>query len=352
MAKSRKAAASRGLLDELEGAADAVADIGGQPHFLAWVTQDEADMLVQAGGGRDAAGQQVYGPGGIPAYPPGMGGGIGGDGRGSGNGGVDGGRGDADGSGRDGNDHAGGRDGSDGYGGWGGFGGIGGLGGYGNMDPGVAGVPGGLAGRGFSTSGPGMGPAEKADGGLGTDNDRDTISINKYGKAYKDLDFAQKADATLSNMAYGAQMGRGLTNGLVDGAIGVAAGPAGFLGTLGGLMGYSPTDLAGTPPGAQYAGNHIGDYSNDYGDPQAERGGGDHMRGPGDAIFDALPETIKAPPPAPPAPPPPVQTSTYMAAFTPPNPYLGPDEPTLRQWQQDRRGMDNGRGRGLLGMWG
>jgi len=51
------------------------AEIQGQYHVLSYLTSDEQQMLRDAGGGLGLDGAQIYGPGGVPAFPePGMGG--------------------------------------------------------------------------------------------------------------------------------------------------------------------------------------------------------------------------------------------------------------------------------------
>jgi hypothetical protein len=51
------------------------ARIKGQDHELIYATEDEQDVLVRRGGGRNPDGSQVYGPKGVKAFPePGMGG--------------------------------------------------------------------------------------------------------------------------------------------------------------------------------------------------------------------------------------------------------------------------------------
>jgi hypothetical protein len=65
------------------------AEILGQYHVLSYLTPEEQQMLHDAGGGLGLDGAQIYGPGGVPAFPePGMGGGNdhGGSGAGKGSG--------------------------------------------------------------------------------------------------------------------------------------------------------------------------------------------------------------------------------------------------------------------------
>jgi hypothetical protein len=51
------------------------AEIQGQYHVLSYLTPEEQQMLRDAGGGFGLDGAQIYGPGGVPAFPePGMGG--------------------------------------------------------------------------------------------------------------------------------------------------------------------------------------------------------------------------------------------------------------------------------------
>jgi hypothetical protein len=52
-----------------------MAEIQGQYHVLSYLTPEEQQMLRDAGGGLGLDGAQIYGPGGVPAFPePGMGG--------------------------------------------------------------------------------------------------------------------------------------------------------------------------------------------------------------------------------------------------------------------------------------
>jgi hypothetical protein len=104
-------------------------EVNGNPHLLAWINPEEAELLRQRGGGIAPGGGQMKGPGGLPAFDDGSGdggdggsgdGGDGGDG-GAGDGGDaggdagDGGTGTGDGA--DGGDAGAGGDGADGGGG-------------------------------------------------------------------------------------------------------------------------------------------------------------------------------------------------------------------------------------------
>lgn len=88
------------------------ARIKGQDHELIYATEDEQDVLVKRGGGRNPDGSQVYGPKGVKAFPePGMGGGNDNGAGSESTGGSTG--------GGEGNSSTGGPTGSDGYGGGG-----------------------------------------------------------------------------------------------------------------------------------------------------------------------------------------------------------------------------------------
>jgi hypothetical protein len=94
---------TKGLLSAIKsGTAEAPrkASVKGQPHFLAYITEDEAAVLRERGGGIDENGQQIIGPDEVPAFPPGADPGHG-PGAGSGGGSVGGGGGGR-GGGRDG----------------------------------------------------------------------------------------------------------------------------------------------------------------------------------------------------------------------------------------------------------
>jgi hypothetical protein len=111
------------------------AEIQGQYHVLSYLTSDEQQMLRDAGGGLGLDGAQIYGPGGVPAFPePGMGGNNDHGGTGGGKGG-------------DGNGPAGTPSGSSGVG------------------SGVGGAPGGPATGGGRGGGDGKGGNTGGDGG-------------------------------------------------------------------------------------------------------------------------------------------------------------------------------------------
>lgn len=56
------------LGDALADAPPRRAKIKGQPHFLAYINEEEAAMLRDQGGGMERGGQQIVGPGGVPAF--------------------------------------------------------------------------------------------------------------------------------------------------------------------------------------------------------------------------------------------------------------------------------------------
>lgn len=70
------------------------ATIGGDKHFLAYITEDEAAMLREQGGGVAPDGRQIMGPAGVPAFDPDGSEDGGGGGEGGAAGGDDGGYGD------------------------------------------------------------------------------------------------------------------------------------------------------------------------------------------------------------------------------------------------------------------